>query len=168
MSDFDSFFEDLKIPLHGVRLPEFSIESRLKKKYDLPDSATNYDFLIQVCRTNFKKLKIPQEERGKYTTRIKYELDAVKDLGFLDYILLVWTVINFCEENSIPVGPGRGSAAGSLILYLLRVTRVDPIKYDLSLFSLAAVPKLKLHLLDLKIFIIYSKSFMIAMKNRRR
>jgi DNA polymerase-3 subunit alpha len=131
MSDFDSFFEDLKIPLHGVRLPEFSIESRLKKKYDLPDSATNYDFLIQVCRTNFKKLKIPQEERGKYTTRIKYELDAVKDLGFLDYILLVWTVINFCEENSIPVGPGRGSAAGSLILYLLRVTRVDPIKYDL-------------------------------------
>lgn len=131
MSDFDSFFEDLKIPLHGVRLPEFSIESRLKKKYDLPDSATNYDFLIQVCRTNFKKLKIPQEERGKYTTRIKYELDTVKDLGFLDYILLVWTVINFCEENSIPVGPGRGSAAGSLILYLLRVTRVDPIKYDL-------------------------------------
>ena len=131
MSDFDSFFEDLKIPLHGVRLPEFGIESRLKKKYDLPDSATNYDFLIQVCRTNFKKLKIPQEERTKYTTRIKYELDAVKDLGFLDYILLVWTVINFCEENSIPVGPGRGSAAGSLILYLLRVTRVDPIKYDL-------------------------------------
>lgn len=131
MNDFDSFFEDLKIPLHGVRLPEFSIESRLKKKYDLPDSATNYDFLIQVCRTNFKKLKISQEERGKYTTRIKYELDAVKDLGFLDYILLVWTVINFCEENAIPVGPGRGSAAGSLILYLLRVTRVDPIKYDL-------------------------------------
>ncbi len=131
MNYFDSFFGELKLPLYGVRLPEFNIENRLKKKYDLPDTASNYDFLIQVCRANFKKLNIPKEDYSKYVTRIKYELDAVKDLGFLDYILLVWTVVNFCEENSIPVGPGRGSAAGSLILYLLRVTRVDPIKYDL-------------------------------------
>jgi DNA polymerase-3 subunit alpha len=86
---------------------------------------------MQVCRANFKKLKIAKEDFPKYSERVKYELETIKELGFLDYILLVWTVINYCNENSIPVGLGRGSAAGSLILYLLGVTKVDPIKYEL-------------------------------------
>lgn len=131
MKDFESNFNTLNLPLYGVRLPEFNIENRLKNKYGLQDSASNYDYLIQVCRANFKKLNISKEDYPKYSERVKYELETIKELGFLDYILLVWTVINYCNENSIPVGLGRGSAAGSLILYLLGVTKVDPIKYEL-------------------------------------
>ena len=131
MNNFDSNFSNLKLPLYGVRLPEFNIESRLKKQYGLKEDSSNYDFLMQVCRSNFKKLNIAKEDFPKYSERVKYELETIKELGFLDYILLVWTVINYCNENSIPVGLGRGSAAGSLILYLLGVTKVDPIKYEL-------------------------------------
>ena len=131
MKDFDSQFSNMKLPLYGVRLPEFNIESRLKKQYGLKEESSNYDFLMQVCRANFKKLNIPKEDFPKYSERVKYELETIKELGFLDYILLVWTVINYCNENSIPLGLGRGSAAGSLILYLLGVTKVDPIKYEL-------------------------------------
>jgi len=131
MSDFDSLFSDLKLPLYGVRLPEFSIEDRLKKAHGLKEDASSYDFILQVCRTNFKKLNIPKDQYSKYSDRVKYELETIKELGFLDYIVLVWSVINYCDENSIPVGLGRGSAAGSLILYLLGVTKVDPIRYDL-------------------------------------
>ena len=131
MSDFDSLFSDLKLPLYGVRLPEFSIEDRLKKAHGLKEDASSYDFILQVCRTNFKKLNIPKDQYSKYSDRVKYELETIKELGFLDYIVLVWSVINYCDENSIPVGLGRGSAAGSLILYLLGVTKVDPIRYEL-------------------------------------
>ena len=131
MNKFESSFSNLKLPLHGVRLPEFNIEPRLKKLYGLKEDSSNYDFLMQVCRANFKKLNIAKEDYPKYSERVKYELETIKELGFLDYILLVWTVINYCNENSIPVGLGRGSAAGSLILYLLGVTKVDPIKYEL-------------------------------------
>jgi DNA polymerase-3 subunit alpha len=131
MNKFESAFDNIKLPLYGVRLPEFNIENRLKTQYGLKEESSNYDFLIQVCRSNFKKLKIPKEEYSKYSERVKYELETIKELGFLDYVLLVWTVVNYCNENSIPVGLGRGSAAGSLILYLLGVTKVDPIKYEL-------------------------------------
>lgn len=131
MSDFDSLFSDLKLPLYGVRLPEFSIEDRLKKAHGLKEDASSYDFILQVCRTNFKKLNIPKDQYSKYSDRVKYELETIKELGFLDYIVLVWSVINYCDENSIPVGLGRGSASGSLILYLLGVTKVDPIRYEL-------------------------------------
>lgn len=131
MKDFNSLFSSIKLPLYGVRLPEFNIESRLKKQYGLKEESSNYDFLMQVCRANFKKLNIAKEDFPKYAERVKYELETIKELGFLDYILLVWTVINYCNENSIPIGLGRGSAAGSLILYLLGVTKVDPIKYEL-------------------------------------
>ena len=66
-----------------------------------------------------------------YYNRLKEELDIFNDLGFVDYVLLNWDIINFCIENGIPVGAGRGSAAGSLVLYVIGVTNIDPIKYDL-------------------------------------
>jgi DNA polymerase-3 subunit alpha len=131
MDAFSSKFSALKLPLYGVRLPEFSVNKTQKSKYGLKEDASNYDFLIQVCRNNFKKLKIPKEDFPKYSERVKYEFETIKELGFIDYVLLVWTVVNHCSENSIPVGLGRGSAAGSLVLYLLGVTKVDPIKHEL-------------------------------------
>lgn len=131
MKNFEILFSNMKLPIYGVRLPEFEIEKRLKLNYGLKEQSSNYDFILQVCRSNFKKLNIAKEDFPKYSERVKYELETIKELGFLDYIILVWTVINYCNENSIPVGLGRGSAAGSLILYLLGVTKVDPIKYEL-------------------------------------
>lgn len=131
MKKFDSNFSKIDIPLHGVRLPDFKIEDRIKDSYGLSSKASNYEFLLKVCRENFKKFDIPKEQHSEYGKRVKSELSTIKELGFVDYILLVWTVINHCKETDIAVGLGRGSAAGSLVLYLLGVTKVDPIKYGL-------------------------------------
>ena len=126
MKKFDSNFSKIDIPLHGVRLPDFKIEDRIKDSYGLSSKASNYEFLLKVCRENFKKFDIPKEQHAEYGKRVKSELSTIKELGFVDYILLVWTVINHCKETDIAVGLGRGSAAGSLVLYLLGVTKVDP------------------------------------------
>lgn len=133
IKDLESQFRNLDLPLHGVRLPEFKIENKYKHDVGISEDSTNYDFLRALSLKGFKDLNINKDssEYKKYIERAKYELDTLKELGFIDYILLVWDVINFCKENNIPVGLGRGSAAGSLILYLIGVTRIDPVKYDL-------------------------------------
>jgi len=130
---FFSKFEDIDLGLHGVRLPEFNIDSSAKRHLNLSEDVSNYEFLRALSLNGFKELKIDknQPEYKKYTDRAKHELETLKELGFIDYILLVWDVINFCKTNNIPVGLGRGSAAGSLILYLIGVTRIDPVKYNL-------------------------------------
>jgi len=131
--DFSSKFDNLDLGLHGVRLPEFSIESSTKRHLNLSEDVSNYDFLRALALNGFKDLKIDKNlpKYKKYVDRAKYELQTLKELGFIDYILLVWDVINFCKTHNIPVGLGRGSAAGSLILYLVGVTRIDPVKYNL-------------------------------------
>ena len=130
---FSSKFQDLDLGLHGVRLPEFNIESSTKRHLNLSEDVSNYDFLRALALNGFKDLKIDKSlpEYKKYVDRAKYELETLKELGFIDYVLLVWDVINFCKTSNIPVGLGRGSAAGSLILYLIGVTRIDPVKYNL-------------------------------------
>jgi len=132
-SSFSSKFENIDLGLHGVRLPEFSIDESNKRLLNISEDAPNYDFLRALALNGFKSLNINKNsnEYKKYVDRAKYELDTLKELGFIDYILLVWDVINFCKTNNIPVGLGRGSAAGSLILYLIGVTKIDPVKYDL-------------------------------------
>jgi len=133
INNFASSFEPLKIPLHGVRLPEFKIELKYKRAINLKDDCSNYDFLRGLCLKGFKELNFDKssKEYSEYGERVKYELEIINELGFVDYILLVWDVVNFCSENDIPTGLGRGSAAGSLILYLIGVTKIDPIKYGL-------------------------------------
>ena len=121
-------FRPIKIDMHGVRLPEFSVEEN-KANVD------NLTFLTSICYEGYeKRMKLSQLDPSKaeeYAERTKYELETLKDLGFVDYILLVWDVLNYCRKEDIPVGLGRGSAAGSLVLYLIGVTDVDPIKYGL-------------------------------------
>lgn len=126
-------FEDYDLTIHGVRLPQFEIEKRHKHKLEISEDSSNYDFLRSACLKGFKRLNLEKDspEYQKYVTRVKYELEILKELEFVDYILLVWDVINYCRENDIPTGLGRGSAAGSLVLYLIGVTGIDPIKYDL-------------------------------------
>ena len=132
-TSFTSSFEEIKIPMLGVRLPSFTIESKYKKALNLPDNCSNYDFLRGLCRAGFSNLNLEKNSTG-YTervSRVKSELEIIEELGFTDYILLVWDVINFCKENKIPTGVGRGSAAGSLVLFLIGVTKIDPITYGL-------------------------------------
>lgn len=131
--DFDSNFSNINLPLHGVRLPEFTIDNVYKHKLEISEDSSNYDFLKALALKGFKQLNLKKdsEEYKKYIDRAKHELDTLKELEFVDYILLVWNVINYCKESNIPVGLGRGSAAGSLILYLIGVTNIDPVKYDL-------------------------------------
>jgi DNA-directed DNA polymerase III PolC len=132
---FESEFEELNLPIYGVRLPEFKITEEYKREAELEiDSLiSNFDFLRGLCLTGFKVLNLQKNsnEYIKYVERAKYELSIMKELGYTDYILLVWDVINFCKKNKIPTGLGRGSAAGSLVLFLIGVTKIDPIKYGL-------------------------------------
>jgi len=130
---FSSKFQDVDLGLHGVRLPEFSIDIQSKRHLNVSEDVSNYDFLRALALNGFKDLNVDKSsaEYKKYVDRAKYELETLKELGFIDYILLVWDVINFCKTHDIPVGLGRGSAAGSLILYLIGVTRIDPVKYNL-------------------------------------
>tara|TARA_Y100000593_G_scaffold30239_2_gene59948 strand:- start:2705 stop:5290 length:2586 start_codon:yes stop_codon:yes gene_type:complete len=130
VSDFTKQFEGVKLDLHGVRLPSFEISVNDKRKNRISEDADNYEFLRRLCLNRFEELGLNKENKD-YVDRAKHELKILKDLGFVDYILLVWDVINFCRTNSIPTGPGRGSAAGSLVLYLIGVTKIDPVKHGL-------------------------------------
>jgi DNA polymerase-3 subunit alpha len=131
--EFSDKFESMELDIHGVRLPEFEIDLAAKRRLGLSEDSSNYDFLRDLALNGFKNLNINKSDKNynKYINRAKYELETLKELGFIDYILLVWDVIHFCKTNDIPTGLGRGSAAGSLILYLIGVTRIDPVKYDL-------------------------------------
>jgi DNA polymerase-3 subunit alpha len=116
----------------GVLLPKIDIEQKYYSKLDLPTDTSNYDFLRRLCLDGVKQKGIDKaKNKHAYYDRIKSELTIFKELGFVDYILLNWDILKYCHENDIPTGPGRGSAAGSLVLFLIDVTKVDPIKYDL-------------------------------------
>ena len=132
-SKFSDNFQKLDLQLHGVRLPSFDIPKEEKHKIKVSEDVNNYDFLRALCLHGFKELGLKKgsKEYDEYVNRVKYELETLKELGFIDYVLLVWDVINFCKKNDIPTGPGRGSAAGSIVLYLIGVTKVDPVKYGL-------------------------------------
>ena len=131
-SSFSSNFESLNLPLHGVRLPSFQIEDRHINDLALPKDISTYDFLRELCLRRFRDLGLDKGKLKKvYIDRIKYELEILSELNFVEYILLVWKVVLYCRENDIPLGLGRGSAAGSMVLYLLQITQIDPVKYGL-------------------------------------
>lgn len=114
--------------LPGVRLPQIAIEEKYYEQLSISSSSDNYTFLYNLC---CKRLKDKNLNTIEYKERLEMELSVFKELDFVDYVLLNWDILNFCHENNIPTGPGRGSAAGSLVLYLIDVTKVDPIKYGL-------------------------------------
>lgn len=129
---FDNFsvYENPTNP--GLLLPKISIDKKYYSQFNIVENCSNFEFLKAICRSSIIKNKINKlENKDDYYTRAKYELDLINELGFTDYFLLNWDILNFCHENEIPTGPGRGSAAGSLVLFLIGVTKVDPIKYGL-------------------------------------
>jgi DNA polymerase III subunit alpha len=130
---FTDKFKSVDLEIHGVRLPSITIDKGHYKKFGVKEGVDNEEFLKSLARASFEKLDLKKgtPEYKTYVDRAKRELKIFKELGFVDYILLVWDVINFCVDEDIPTGLGRGSAAGSLILYLIGVTKLDPIEHGL-------------------------------------
>lgn len=98
-------------------------------RYDVPDGYTSWEYLNHLC-TNGLNEKYPDDD-GTLRERLDYELGIINKMGYVDYFLIVWDFINYAKSNDIMVGPGRGSAAGSIVSYCLGITDIDPIKYDL-------------------------------------
>lgn len=125
-----SSLEKIELPFYGVRCPNISFNEKLKNNKD-----ANLDFLKSLCQKGFKNIKDKLIKEGAnldiYKERAISEVKILQELDFVDYILIVWDIIRFCHEKGIPTGPGRGSCGGSLILYLIGVTKIDPIKYNL-------------------------------------
>ncbi len=97
--------------------------------YEVPEGYDSWTYLNKLCQDGMAK-RYPDDD-GTLQKRLEYELGIIRDMGFVDYFLIVWDYINYCRENDIAVGPGRGSAAGSIVSYCLRITNIDPIKYSL-------------------------------------
>ncbi|MDE7276527.1 MAG: DNA polymerase III subunit alpha, partial [Lachnospiraceae bacterium] len=97
--------------------------------YEVPEGHDSWSYLNKLCTEGLAK-RYPEDD-GTLRERMDYELDIIHTMGFVDYFLIVWDYINYCRENGIAVGPGRGSAAGSIVSYCLRITDIDPIKYSL-------------------------------------
>lgn len=116
----------------GVKLPEIVIPKDILDELGLEEGSSNRDILYELSRKGLRERGITELPNKKdYYDRTIMELEIFEELGFIDYILLNWDVLYFCKKQGIPTGAGRGSAAGSLVLYLLGVTNIDPIKYDL-------------------------------------
>ena len=117
----------------GVRkLPRFQVPAEFYKETD-DDIEASWNYLLHLCTEGLKKryVGVSKEEYEKLKERLDYELSVIKNMGFIDYFLIVWDFINYAKRNGIAVGPGRGSAAGSIVAYTLEITDIDPIKYDL-------------------------------------
>lgn len=101
--------------------------------YPVPEGYTSLSYLNKLCEDGFKKRYegVDADTEASLRERLKYETDTISNMGFVDYFLIVWDYINFAKENHIAVGPGRGSAAGSIVAYCLGITGVDPIRYNL-------------------------------------
>ncbi|WP_282923884.1 DNA polymerase III subunit alpha [Mediterraneibacter massiliensis] len=98
-------------------------------KYDVPDGYTSWEYLQKLCYEGLEKHYADPSEALK--ERLQYELTTIKNMGYVDYFLIVWDFIKYAKDHGIAVGPGRGSAAGSIVSYCLEITTIDPIKYQL-------------------------------------
>lgn len=112
---------NVTIPTHQMHLP----------KYPIPKNGNTSEYLRQLCIVGLKKRFKGEDVDPKYLKRLKKELDVITKMGFDDYFLIVFDYVRYAKVNKILVGPGRGSAAGSLVAYVLGITNVDPLKYDL-------------------------------------
>ena len=98
-------------------------------KFDVPEGYTSWEYLNKLCFKGLEERYQPVTEELK--ERLNYELSTIKNMGYVDYFLIVWDFIRYARDHDIMVGPGRGSAAGSLVAYTLGITQLDPIRYDL-------------------------------------
>ncbi|MCI8550739.1 MAG: DNA polymerase III subunit alpha [Lachnospiraceae bacterium] len=98
-------------------------------KFDVPKGKSAWEYLNELCMAGLKE-RYPDDD-GAMKQRLDYELDVIKSMGYVDYFLIVWDFIKYARDHGIMVGPGRGSAAGSIVSYTLGITNIDPIRYNL-------------------------------------
>ena len=110
---------NVEFVFHDLKLPRF----------DVPEGKTAKQYLRELCYAGFAE-KYPNASEN-LKNRLDYELNTIETMGYVDYFLIVWDFIKFSKDNGIIVGPGRGSAAGSIVSYCLSITTIDPITYDL-------------------------------------
>ena len=97
-------------------------------RYEVPEGCDSWGYLNHLCSEGLKE-RYPEDD-GTAKERLEYELGVIKSMGYVDYFLIVWDFINFARSHGIAVGPGRGSAAGSIVSYCLKITNIDPIRYQ--------------------------------------
>src|SRR5690348_5433255 len=110
---------DVEIELGRILLPKFPV----------PDDGDAFEYLVALCEKGLAKRY--ERMTSELHERLQFELKTIREMGFEDYFLIVWDFIHFAKQNGVSVGPGRGSAAGSLVAYCLEITDLDPIRYDL-------------------------------------
>ncbi len=98
-------------------------------QYDVPEGYTSWEYLNKICFDGLKE-RYPEDD-GQMEERLRYELGVIKKMGYVDYFLIVWDFIKYARDHGIPVGPGRGSAAGSIVSYAMGITNIDPMRYQL-------------------------------------
>ena len=98
-------------------------------KFDVPEGYDSWSYLNKLCFDGLAE-RYPDDD-GKLADKLHYELGVIQKMGYVDYFLIVWDFINWAKSHDIPVGPGRGSAAGSIVSYCLHITNIDPIRYNL-------------------------------------
>ena len=116
---------------------DFDFGTRHLPAYAVPDGKDAFEYLRELCQSGLEKRYSPVSD--ELQKRLDYELGVIKSMGFVDYFLIVWDFIHFAKNNGVMVGPGRGSAAGSIVAYSLGITTVDPIKYGL-IFERVSMP----------------------------
>ena len=109
----------VEIRFHELKLP----------KYEVPEGFTSWTYLQKLCYDGAERLYHPVTQDIR--DRLEYELNTIRTMGYVDYFLIVWDYVHFAKEHNIPVGPGRGSAAGSMVSYTMGITELDPLKYSL-------------------------------------
>lgn len=99
-------------------------------KFDVPEGYDSWTYLNKLCYDGLAE-RYESDEDGSLSKRLQFELDTIRTMGYVDYFLIVWDFINYARSHKIMVGPGRGSAAGSMVAYCLKISQVDPIRYNL-------------------------------------
>lgn len=109
---------------------EFEFNKYHLPRYDVPEGYTTGEYLRKLCKNGLEE-RYGEDCPEEYKERLNYELNTIENMGYVEYFLIVWDFINFAKQNNIMVGPGRGSAAGSIVAYTLKITDIDPMKYNL-------------------------------------
>ena len=108
---------------------DFTFHETKLPRFDVPDGYTAWEYLNKLCLEGLHE-KYPDDD-GTLKKQLDYELSIINQMGYVDYFLIVWDFIKYAKDNGISVGPGRGSAAGSIVSYCLEITTIDPVKYSL-------------------------------------
>lgn len=109
---------------------EFQFGQYHLPEFKAPDGKSNEEYLRELCYRGLE-VRYGKDHDTSLEERLEYEINTISSMGYVEYFLIVWDFINYAKENGIMVGPGRGSAAGSIVAYCLKITDIDPIRYNL-------------------------------------